>query len=508
MANSKTITAKHSQYFWVDMTITDTKDDSAAQKSTLEWTVDLTHYRLVTSSKITITVKVDGTSYSYTHAAINSGSGKHTTNLCTGSAKISHTAKKDVSFSFEVKFGSNGWTIDGSLCKSLSKSGTITLPQLAVSPTLPTSIDIWATNGNYVDVDNPKFSVSWSGAKAGTYTIKNYNIQCSVYNKNNWSTEKTVTTDATSGSANNVPINNTSISAGNKVQVRVGLRTTDDTHWGYITSSETLTVYSNPTSPSTISYYETVAIDDGFSVSWSGATAGSLGIAGYDFEGRAYNGSSWTAWTNIFSKNATSWSCAKIADLKIAGVGYSNYGENVKFQFRVRTYDGIVGKSYDYTTTGETRIVIYSPNNPSGAYISSGVSGGQMKPQTQITLNWNTPYAGSGTISGYDIVYTTNNDVSYITAVENWNSTSYSFTPNVAEGQTLRIYVRAKNSYGKYSGWTMFPDTRIYVDGKSVAKINNTLSNIRGYVKVNDSMHKIQKIYVKVNNRMYQIDQF
>lgn len=249
MANSKTVTAKHTQYFYVTMTITDTNDDSANQRSKLEWRVDLTHYSLSTSSSITITVKVDGTNYSYTHAAINCGNTKHTTKLCGGSAWISHSSSKSVNFSFTTKFGSSGWTINGKKCTSLSGSGTITLPQLAVSPTLPTRYDVGGFRENWIDIADPKFHIDWSGASAGTYTISEYNVQVTKLNDNTWTTEKTYSTSSTSGSDNAVPITHTSLTTGMKLQTRLGMKTTNGTHWGYVTSSSVLTVMSKPQTP-------------------------------------------------------------------------------------------------------------------------------------------------------------------------------------------------------------------------------------------------------------------
>ena len=151
---------------------------------------------------------------------------------------------------------------------------------------------------------------------------------------------------------------------GDKIQVRIGLKTTNGTWWGHSYWGGVLNVYSSPTAPSTFSSPTSVEIDSGFNLTWSGATAGSNGIAGYDLEARAYNGSSWTGWTRIFSaSNQSSYSVSKIKNLSVNGVSYSNNGENVKFQYRIRTSDGIIATS-GWKESNQIRILINNPTTP------------------------------------------------------------------------------------------------------------------------------------------------
>ena len=142
------------------------------------------------------------------------------------------------------------------------------------------------------------------------------------------------------------------------------MKTNNGTWWGHIYWNGVLNVYSSPTAPSTFTSPTSVEIDTGFNLTWGGASAGSNGIAGYDLEARAYNGSSWTDWTRILNcKNQSSYSVSKIKDLTVNGISYSTNGENVKFQYRIRTSDGTVGVS-SWKNSNTISILINSPTTP------------------------------------------------------------------------------------------------------------------------------------------------
>lgn len=244
----------------------------------------------------------------------------------------------------------------------MGASGTLSLPQLAVSPTLPTSINVTGgAGGSWVNKDDPKFNVSWSGATSGTYTIAEYSIDVALYGSNNWWNTGSVNTSATGGSATRTI---SGASGGQKYQVRVGMKTSNGQWWNHTYWGGTLNVYSSPTAPTTFTAPSSVEIDSGFNLTWGGATAGSNGIAGYDLEARAYNGSSWTDWVRIFSaKNQSSYSISKIKNLTVNGVNYSKNGAGVKFQYRIRTSDGIIATSA-WKNSGQIGITINSPTVP------------------------------------------------------------------------------------------------------------------------------------------------
>ena len=133
-----------------------------------------------------------------------------------------------------------------------------------------------------------------------------------------------------------------------------------------------------------------------------------------------------------------------------------------------------------------------------------------MKPQTAVTVQWSASTPRSGTISAYELRYTTDNGASYTTVSTSISvsTRSYKFTPTVREGQTLKVQIRAKNSYNKKSGYGTFNSITIYADGMSIAKVGGNIKHVRGYVKVNGAMKKIVSIKVKVNGNIYSIDQY
>lgn len=132
-----------------------------------------------------------------------------------------------------------------------------------------------------------------------------------------------------------------------------------------------------------------------------------------------------------------------------------------------------------------------------------------MKPETQITIKWSASKANSGVISAYEVRYTTDGGKTYKSVSTDIGASTYtySFTPDVREGQTLQVQVCARNSYGKKSSYATFDGVTIYADGLSVGKINDVLKHLRVYVKVDGNVKKIKNIYVKMNGKIYSIDQ-
>lgn len=96
-----------------------------------------------------------------------------------------------------------------------------------------------------------------------------------------------------------------------------------------------------PSQVSSISVPSSVAHNSAVTFSWSGASAGSRPIWGYDLRYRLYNGSSWTDWVGLGSTTSTSYTLATTNTLNINGVTTSAYGTNMKIQVAVQTSDGI-----------------------------------------------------------------------------------------------------------------------------------------------------------------------
>ena len=133
-----------------------------------------------------------------------------------------------------------------------------------------------------------------------------------------------------------------------------------------------------------------------------------------------------------------------------------------------------------------------------------------MKPQTAVTVKWNASTPNSGTISAYELRYTTDNGASYTSVSTSISAStrSYTFTPIIREGQTLEVQIRTRNSYDKYSSYATFSPIVAYADGMSVAQLDGNIKHVRAYVKIDGTMKKIKTIKVKSNGNVYSIDQY
>ena len=345
-------------YFYATLTANVTDNNSSGGYSKVSWSLVLHCSRLNVASS-TWNVYIDGQHTACTLGAQNLGSGSHDLWIGGGDAYIYHTSAKTITCSFDTPIN---WNISGRNLGGMSASCTLDLPQLAVAPTPPNSVSVSGGSSGWLSIDNPTFNVSWSGASAGTYTITQYNIDVT---KNDWGsiiTPATQGSNATSGSINNVSAASLGLSGNETIRVRVAMMTTRGdwllSYWG-----GSFRTYSNPTAPTTFNVPSSQEIDTAFNINWSGARAGSNGIAGYDLEIRAYNGSSWTDWTRLYNcVNKTSYSSGSPKSLSVGGVSYSTYGENVQFQYRLRTSDGIIATSSWVTKT--MTIKINNPTSP------------------------------------------------------------------------------------------------------------------------------------------------
>ena len=291
-------------YFYVTLTANVIENNSAGGYSVVSWSLDMHHGRMAINNPSTWNVYIDGQHTAITLYGWNSPSGSYDKNIGSGTTTIWHTDAKTIGFSFDSAVN---WNISGSNLGGVRASGTLDLPQLAVAPTPPNSVSVSGGNNGWLSKDSPLCNVSWSGATRGTYTITTYNIDVT---KNGWGSITTPVSqnanNATSGSANNVSFASLGLSGGETVHLRVAMMTTRGdwmlSYWG-----GSFKIYSNPTAPTTFSTPSSQEIDTSFNISWSGAKAGSNGIAGYDLQVRGYNGSSWSDWYNVLvCKNQSS----------------------------------------------------------------------------------------------------------------------------------------------------------------------------------------------------------
>lgn len=98
-----------------------------------------------------------------------------------------------------------------------------------------------------------------------------------------------------------------------------------------------------PTAPSNVKIPATQHFNTGFKITWTKGTKGTRDIWGYDIQGRAYNGSVWSAWSSTFNAvgNVGEKSMDAPRTLNYGGYTVGSYLGTTKFQFRVRTSDGV-----------------------------------------------------------------------------------------------------------------------------------------------------------------------
>lgn len=102
--------------------------------------------------------------------------------------------------------------------------------------------------------------------------------------------------------------------------------------------------HTAPGAPTNVKIPATQHFNTGFKITWTKASAGTRPISGYDIQGRAYNGSAWSAWTNVVmptSGNVAEYSMGAPRTLNYGGYTVGSYLGATKFQFRVRTSDGV-----------------------------------------------------------------------------------------------------------------------------------------------------------------------
>lgn len=105
-----------------------------------------------------------------------------------------------------------------------------------------------------------------------------------------------------------------------------------------------MATHTAPSAPSNVKVPSPQHFNTAFKLTWTKGGAGSRPIYGYDIQARAYNGSAWSDWVGIAlptKGNVSEWSFAAPRELNYGNNTVSSYLGATKFQFRVRTSDGI-----------------------------------------------------------------------------------------------------------------------------------------------------------------------
>lgn len=237
-------------------------------------------------------------------------------------------------------------------------------------------------------------------------------------------------------------------------------------------------------------------------ISWGGATAGSSGQLLYDIEVRSTKGDgNWTNWLRIVnSQTKTSYNEIVLANMNVLG---QKPFVGVKYQYRIRVYDGVGGEGKGtsaWINTPELKVDFTLPTAPTVQWSASTV-----KRNKNVTVSWSGANGGSGTITNYTLVVSlVGANQSTVVSTKTYTQTSTSKTinvlsefPSAKNGNYLKANVYTNNSWGQRSSasssvYTLVKGNQMWV------KINGTWKEGECYIKINGAWREGLP-YIKVN---------
>ncbi len=237
-------------------------------------------------------------------------------------------------------------------------------------------------------------------------------------------------------------------------------------------------------------------------ISWGGATAGSSGQLLYDIEVRSTKGDgSWTNWLRIVnSQTATSYNEIVLANMSVLG---QKPFVGVKYQYRIRVYDGVGGEGKGnsaWINTAELKVDFTLPTAPIVQWNASTV-----KRNKSATVSWSGANGGSGTITNYKLVIdlTGSNKTTIISSQTYTQSTTskiidvLSLFPSAKNGNYLKATVYTNNSWGQQSAASQA--VYILVKGNQLwVKIDGSWKEGECYIKIDGSWREGLP-YIKLN---------
>lgn len=363
-------------------------------------------------------------------------------------------------------------------------SGTITTS--FVAPSTPSSVTI----PNSAAPDQT-VSISWGSSSGGTNGVKGYQYQYSKDGGTNWQTAATTTSKSIS-----LDLNYAGFVHGSKLAFRVRSYTTGQStnyYSAWKTSGVITTNFTAPSAPTTLTIPSSIAPDKTASFSWSGASGGTNGVKGYQWQFSKDGGSTWSA-------NSATTSTSGSLNLNTAG-----YVHGSKLAIRVRAYT-IGQNNYYYSgwkTSGVTTTSFVAPSAPQTAGVSTDME--EPIPTGTYKGGWSAPSStGSNGIGGYRVQWLKNGanlgseyDVSGI-------STTKAVTESdIQPGDTISLKVRAytvgqNNRY--YSGYTTSGTITIVSDKFiHISQNGGSFIKYKAYISVNGgSFVEIKKEKLKV----------
>ena len=261
--------------------------------------------------------------------------------------------------------------------------------------------------------------------------------------------------------------------------------------------------YIAPTAPTWVSISPNPCnINNKPIITWGGATAGSSGRLLYDIEVRSTKrDGNWTNWLRIVnSQTATSYNGIVLANMNVLG---QKPFVGVKYQYRIRVYDGVGGEGKGtsaWINTPELKVDFTLPTAPTVQWGANTV-----KRNKNATVSWSGASGGSGTITNYTLVVSlVGANQSTVISTKTYTQTSTSKTinvlsefPSAKNGNYLKANVYTNNSWGQQSSasnsvYTLVKGNQMWV------KINGTWREGECYIKINGAWREGLP-YIKIN---------
>ena len=261
--------------------------------------------------------------------------------------------------------------------------------------------------------------------------------------------------------------------------------------------------YIAPTAPTWVSINPNPCnINSRPTISWGGATAGSSGRLLYDIEVRSTKGDgNWTNWLRIVnSQTATSYNEIVLANMSVFG---QKPFVGVKYQYRIRVYDGVGGEGKGtsaWINTSELKVDFTLPIAPTVQWSASTV-----KRNKNAAVSWSGANGGSGTITNYKLVIdlTGSNKTTIISSQTYTQSATskvvdvLSLFPSAKNGNYLKATVYTNNSWGQQSAASQA--VYILVKGNQLwVKIDGSWKEGECYIKIDGSWREGLP-YIKLN---------
>lgn len=320
--------------------------------------------------------------------------------------------------------GEHKWKVVTKGTHSNSAASTTVSCFTYTATSAPTSVSLAATT---VDA-GASTTLSWSGAKAGTYNaITGYHVYRATSENGAYSVLTAV--ESTSTAANTTV--NAPSTMGNKYYYKVytiGARNYNSGPSSVV--SLTAQTYSAPSAPTSLSLSaNNVAASATVTLSWSGAAAGTNNpITAYKIYRSDAESGTYTLLTTV-SSTATSGSTTVSAPSSTSSAFYYKI-------ITVGTKSGFTESSYSSVIALRTESA--QPTPPTSVSVSKPYI---YQTSERITLSWSGALGGDGTITGYNIYRASSRNSTYTKlATVSTTETSGSYTASFTEAATTYYF--------------------------------------------------------------------